>query len=114
MTAGLGLEDGALEGSLSSQQADQVCIVSWNSRGSSEQKLQFMKKLVSSEIVGDKIRILCNQENFILRSNSYKLYQTVPGFQFFCEPRSKKCTGSRKAVKWNVYLCTRQYQELCF
>ena len=74
------------EGSPSSQKAGQFCIVSWNSRGSSAQKLQFMRKLVSPEIVGDRIPILCNQENFILKSNSYKLYQSIPGFQFFVNP----------------------------
>ena len=77
------------EGSLSSQKAEQFCIVSWNSRGSSESKLQFMKKLVSPEVVGKNTPILCNQDNFILKANLYKLYQAIPGFQFFVNPAIK-------------------------
>ena len=66
-----------------------VCLISWNSRGSSTQKLQFAKYLVSPEVVGDKIPILCNQENFILKNNSYRLFQAIPGFQFFINPAVK-------------------------
>ena len=34
--------------------------------------------LVSHEVVGSKIPILCNQENFMLRENSYKLNKALP------------------------------------
>ena len=63
--------------------------MSWNSRGSSQQKMQFMNHLVSTQIVGDKIPILCNQENFILKSNSYKIFQALPGFHCFTNPAIK-------------------------
>ena len=66
-----------------------VCLLLWNSRGSSEQKMQFLQKLVSPCIVGSKIPIICNQENFLLRSNSYKIFQAVPGFHFFIKPAVK-------------------------
>ena len=79
-----------LESQISSQSSLPICIMSWNSRGSSKQKLQLMNKLVSQEIVGEKIPILCNQENFILKANLYKLYQEVPGFHFFANPAIKE------------------------
>ena len=66
-----------------------VCIISWNSRGSSEQKLQFMNHLVSPQVIGDNIPILCNQENFILKANVYRIFQSVPGFYFFINPAIK-------------------------
>ena len=66
-----------------------VCLMSYNSRGSSEQKMQFIKYLVSSQCVGNKIPILFNQENFLLKSNSYKLFQVCPEFQFFINPAIK-------------------------
>ena len=75
--AGLGIG-----GQDSIQQEEQLCKISWNSRGSSELKLEYLKKIVSYETVGRKIPILCNQENLILKVNSYRLSQAVPGFHF--------------------------------
>ena len=49
----------------------------------------FIKTLVSGQTVGDKIPILCNQENFILRGNFYKILQTLPGFHLFINPAVK-------------------------
>ena len=49
---------------------DKICIILWNSRGSSLDKLALMNKLTSVEIVGDKDAILLNQENFILKANT--------------------------------------------
>ena len=51
--------------------------------------MQFLQKLVYPCIVGSKIPIICNQENFLLRSNSYKIFQAVPGFHFFIKPAVK-------------------------
>ena len=66
-----------------------VCCVSYNSRGFSSIKTNFIKYLVSREVVGDKLPILCNQENFILRDNSYKLTNALPGFQLLINPAVK-------------------------
>ena len=49
-----------------------------------------MNKLVSQEIVGEKVPILCNQENFILKANLYRLFQEIPGFHFFVNPAVKE------------------------
>ena len=51
--------------------------------------MQFFKYLVSPQCVGNKIPILCNQENFILKANSYRLFQACPDFQFFINPAVK-------------------------
>ena len=46
-------------------------------------KLNFLKTLLSTRTVGDKLSILCNQENLILKANTYKHFQATLGFQFF-------------------------------
>ena len=51
--------------------------------------MDFIKYLVSSQVVGDKLPILCNQENFILKGNSYKLFQTLPNYNFIINPALK-------------------------
>ena len=67
-----------------------VCIFSYNSRGFSDINRNFMKLLVSNEVTGGKIPILCNQENFQLRDNSYRLNQALPGFKLIIKPAIKK------------------------
>ena len=66
-----------------------VCCISYNSRGFSSIKTDFMKYLISEEVVGDKLPILCNQENFILRDNSYKITNVLPGYQVLINPAVK-------------------------
>ena len=66
-----------------------LCCISYNSRGCSEIKTTFMKYLVSRQVVGDKLPILCNQENFILRDNSYKIANIFPDFQVLINPAVK-------------------------
>ena len=59
---------------------DKVCFISYNSRGFSESQQQVLSMITSSNIVGDKLPIVCNQENFILKGNTYKILQTLPKF----------------------------------
>ena len=59
-----------------------ACIISYNSRGFSTMHQDFIKTLTSDKIVGDKLPILCNQENFILRGNFYKLRKACPDSHF--------------------------------
>ena len=63
-----------------------VCCISYNSRGFGSIKTNFIKYLTSKEVVGDKLPILCNQENFILRDNSYKITNAFNGFQLLINP----------------------------
>ena len=71
------------------QRRDKVCFISYNSRGFSSIKSEFIRKLASQETVGDKLPVICNQENFILRDNSYKLTSALPGFQVLSNPAVK-------------------------
>ena len=82
-----------------------VCVISWNSRGLSQQKTEFLKHLVSPQIVGDKIPIICNQDNFVLKGNSYRISQALPGFHCIVNPaikdvldRGRPCNGIFIAV----------------
>ena len=101
-----------LESQISSQTSLPICIISWNSRRSSKQKLQLMNKLVSQEIVGEKIPILCNQENFILKANLYRLYQEVPGFHFFVNPAIKE-TQDIGRPKNGMFICVPDRIKNC-
>ena len=64
-------------------------VMSYNSRGFGVQKQMMCKFLTSESVVRDKIPILCNQENFMLKSNSYKICQTLQGFHVFVKPAVK-------------------------
>ena len=66
-----------------------ACIISYNSRGFSAMHQDFIKTLASDKIVGDKLPIICNQENFILRGNFYKLSQACPDSHFIFNPAIK-------------------------
>ena len=46
--------------------------------------------MTSESVVGNKIPILCNQENFILRGNSYKINQALPDYFAIIKPAVKK------------------------
>ena len=64
-------------------------FLSYNSRGFSSIKKSFMNYLISQEVVCSKLPILCSQETFILRENSYKISSAFPGFQVQVNPAVK-------------------------
>ena len=72
---------------------NKVCFISYNSRGFGSLKTNLIRHLVSKEVVGSKIPILCNQENFMLRENSYKLIKALPGYQLLVNPAIKNDLG---------------------
>ena len=82
----------------------EVCLISWNSRGSSNQKLHFTNQLVSPQVVGDKIPIICNQENFILKANIYRLKRAIPGFQFYINPAVKNVQDVGRPMN-GMFIC---------
>ena len=49
----------------------------------------FIKTLSSDQVIGNRIPIICNQENFILRGNIYKILQALPGFHVIINPAVK-------------------------
>ena len=61
----------------SNQDGKSLCIYSYNSRGFAQEKQDLCKLLMSTS--GNTYPILCNQENFLLRSNGYKIKQCLPG-----------------------------------
>ena len=64
--------------------------MSYNSRGFSDQKINFIRHLMSSAVVGFKIPILCLQEHFILKGNSYKIKQSLPECHVAIKPAIKE------------------------
>ena len=52
-----------------------VCIYSYNSRGFGPEKQDICKILMSNS--GESFSILCNQENFLLAGNGYKIKQCL-------------------------------------
>ena len=52
-------------------------------------KTTFIKYLISPEVVGSKLPILCNQENFVLRDNTYKIIKALPGYHVIVNPAIK-------------------------
>ena len=69
-----------------------VCIYSYNSRGFSEDKQEVCRTLM---IENEKYYpILCNQENFLLKRNSYKVKQCLPNARIiFNEARKEALEG---------------------
>ena len=61
-----------------------------NSRGFSDEKKRFCNFLLSNEFVGNKIPILVNQENFVLRGNCYKIRQALPQHHTLIKPAVKE------------------------
>ncbi len=54
-----------------------ICIYSYNSRGFAQEKQDLCKILMCS--TGSTYPMLCNQENFVLRGNGYKIKKCLPG-----------------------------------
>ena len=67
----------------------EVCVISYNSRGFSDIKQSCIRTLLSDNVVGNKIPIVCNQEHFILRSILYKILNALPGCHIILKPAVK-------------------------
>ena len=72
---------------INSSSQSSLCLWSYNSRGFCTSKQEFCNFLVSA--CGSSIPIICNQENFLLKSNSWKINNTLPGFRIFVKPAVK-------------------------
>ena len=68
-------------------------ILSYNSRGFHESNQRICRELIAAS--GDKIPILCNQENFMLKSNDYKIKQCLPNFHIYFKAATKEGLGGR-------------------
>ena len=86
----------------------QLCIMSYNSRGFGVLKQKYCSYLSSKEVVGNKIPILCNQEHFILRGNSYKLKQALPDSYILINP-AEKSTYCKGRARGGLFISVPDY-----
>ena len=66
---------------------NQICLYSYNSRGSGMSKLEFIRDLLS--LPTNRIPIFCIQEHFLLRSNINKLSQAFKDYSVLAIPAYK-------------------------
>ena len=70
-----------------------LCIFSFNSRGFAEDKQNICKTLCIEST--EYHTILCNQENFLLKDNCYKVKQCLPNSLIFPKPAVKDSLDGR-------------------
>ena len=64
-------------------------MISYNTRGFSINKEDVCRYLLQSHFGDNKLTLLCNQEHFLLKSNSYKINRTLPGYFVIVKPAVK-------------------------
>ena len=74
-------------------QTEKICLISLNSRGFLKHKEDFFKFLLSQYVNGNKLPVLSNQENVVLKGNCYKIRKALPGWS---------------AEGWTIYCCPGQ------
>ena len=72
---------------------EEISIISYNSRGFSNCKQDFVKLL--TKLTGNVHTILCNQEHFLLRNNDYLVKQTLPDHHVVFKPAVKNSLDGR-------------------
>ena len=68
---------------------NKICLISYNTRGFSKNKEDVCNYLLKSHFGGKKLTLLCNQEHFLLKSNSYKIKKALPGYFVLIKPAIK-------------------------
>ena len=86
----------------------ELCVFSYNSRGFGALKQDFCNHLSSRSVVGNKIPILCNQEHFILRANSYKLNQALPNSHIVINP-AEKASHCKGRARGGMFIAVPDY-----
>ena len=66
---------------------EDLCVISYNSRGFDGSKKDFIKLLAA---IGGCSTVICNQENFLLKNNEYMAKQILPEHHLFCKPAVKE------------------------
>ena len=64
-------------------------MISFNTRGFSKHKEETCNHLLNSHFGDKMLTILCNQEHFMLKSNSYKIRKAFPGYFVILKPAVK-------------------------
>ena len=72
---------------------DNLCIFSYNSRGFSSSKQEFLKTLLL--LAGNSMSVICNQENFILNANEYIIRNALPDHHIFFNAAQKEHLDGR-------------------
>ena len=83
------------------QTGKSICIYSYNTRGFAQEKQDLCKILMSS--TGCTYPILCNQENFVLRGNGYKIKKCLPGAHIIIK-EAIKCTHDNGRPKNGMFI----------
>ena len=86
----------------------ELCFISYNSRGFGALKQDYCRRLSSSEVVGNRIPILCNQENFILQGNAYKISQALSSSYILVKPAIKE-THTKGRGKGGLFIAVPDY-----
>ena len=72
---------------------NKLCIFSYNSRGFSKSKQDFLQALTI--IASDSLPVICNQENFLLKANEYFSRNSLPDYHIIFNPATKEDLGGR-------------------
>ena len=80
------------------KQKTSISIFSYNSRGFDMGKQDLCREILMEKILPgdqDEVKILCNQENFLLRNNKYKIKQALEGHHIVFKPAIKDSLDGR-------------------
>ena len=89
-----------------------LCLLSYNSRGFSSIKQDFCRFITSKEIVGDSIPLLFNQENFVLKANTSKLVNALPGFHLVVKPAVIGSYDAGRPMNGMFFAIPKQYKSM--
>ena len=67
--------------------SSEMCVISYNSRGFSSCKQDFVKMF---DAISGCMTIICSQENFLLKNNEYVAKQVLPEYHLVFKPATKK------------------------
>ena len=94
----------------------ELCVISYNSRGFGTEKQEYCRYLLSDQFVGNKLPVLCNQENFIMRGNCYKIMKALSDYHVLIKPAVKESQdkGRAKNGMLLLYLLMWKIRSLIF
>ena len=95
---------------INSTHSEKICVISYNSRGFGPDKQEFCIYLLSNEVCGDSIPVLCVQENFLMRGNIYKLHQTFSNYYPVIKP-AEKVTNDRGRARNGMFMVVPDYMK---
>ena len=85
-----------------------LCICSYNSRGFNEEKKDLCKTLMMQS---ENIPILCNQENFLLQGNGYKIEQCLPESRIFFKKAEKDSLNNGRPKNGMFIAAPKEFKD---